>query len=137
MFASRRVRAERRAMKDEAARAAAAAEPKYEIINVHSGEVLQQVSGARAAQSAQEDWYSIWLNEMGPRTTIRPVPSGIPDSCDTIDALILQEIPERQQDAYARALRLIIMQRTPLEELLWVAEGSPTGTAHGGVRTEA
>lgn len=136
MFAPRRVREERKAQKRAAARAAAAAEPKYEIVDVRTGETLQRVSGTYRAQSAQEDWHYLWIAGKGPRTRVRLVPTGIPDSRETIDALILQEIPERQQAAYARAIRLIIVQRTPLEELLWVAEDSTPGEVrHEAART--
>lgn len=119
MFRSKEARAARAAR--EAARIAA--EPKYEILEMGTGQVLQEVSGTDAARYAQEEWHNLWLEASGTRTVLRMKPTGIPAARDTLDALILNVIPGNRQQAYRRALELIITQRVPVEELLWLADG--------------
>lgn len=114
-------RAARRAAKIAARAAAEAAEPKYQIVSLRTGEVLQEVSGTYPAQSAQEDWHYLWLAGKGPRTEIKPKPTGLPDSRDTLDALILEVVPEAQRDASRAALQAVIKAQVPPEDLLWLA----------------
>lgn len=113
----RTTRAERKAAKEEAARAAAAAEPKYEIVDARTGSVLQEVSGTGRAQRAQEDWHGLWLSDGGPRTILRARPTGLPDIRKTLDALIMAKIPNGSRNDYRHVLGLIITQRVPLEDL--------------------
>lgn len=123
MFRSKAARAERAAR--DAARIAS--EPIYEIFNLPSGAVLQEVSGTANAQYQHEVWTDLWLSSNGPRTGLRMKPTGVPAARDTLDALILQTIPANRQKAYRRALELIIIQQVPLEELAWMADGGERG----------
>lgn len=119
MFRSKAARADRAVR--EAARVAA--EPKYEIIEVDTGQVLQEVSGTDAARNEHETWRGLWQESGGPRTILRMKPTGVPAARDTLDALILKVVPGNRQKAYRRALELIITGRVPAEELLWLADG--------------
>lgn len=119
MFRSRKAKAERAARE--------AAEPLYEIFDLDTKAVLQEVSGTRAARNEHERWRDLWMHSGGPRTALRMKPTGVPAAKDTLDALILKIVPGQRQRAYRRALELIIIQQVPLEELLWLADGGERG----------
>lgn len=119
MFRSKSARAERAARE--------AAEPLYEIFDLDTKTVLQEVTGTAKAQRQHQVWAAMWLSSNGPRTALRMKPTGVPAAKDTLDALIINVIPGQRRKAYRRALELIIIQQVPLEELLWLANGGERG----------
>lgn len=97
--------------------------PVYQIIRKSNGKVLEEVAGARRANNAQKKWAKSWLYSHGPYTTVRLKPTGLPEPGDTLDALVLQHIPQIDQEAYVQAIRLAITSRVPLTDLAWLAGG--------------